>query len=197
MVVGQTLAGMAFVVWVAARIASREPLAQVLERKHLNDFGNLFLTLVILWAYMTFAQFLVIWMGNTRDDNSWYVDRGIGMHANGWRWVGLFLIVFHFFVPFLILLSRDNKRRAQFLAGLALWLLLMRLIDIVWMVVPTQVDPRLGPRGFTVMVIPAVMALGGIWLASFVRIVGKQPLLARREQPAPLAAHVASAGGAA
>src|SRR4029079_1267571 len=66
MVVGQAATGMAFLVFMLMRIAGRDPIVPVLERKHMLDLGNLLLTLVILWAYLSFAQFLIIWMGNTK-----------------------------------------------------------------------------------------------------------------------------------
>ncbi len=58
-----------------------------------------------------------------------------------------------------------------------MWLLVVRVLDLVWQVVPTAVDPHAGPKRFTVMVLPGLLAVGGIWFASFVRILSKQPLL--------------------
>src|SRR5206468_11969660 len=101
------------------RIAGRDPIVPMLERKHMIDLGNLLLTLVILWAYLSFAQFLIIWMGNTKDDVSFFIERGMGIGHNGWRFLALFLIIFHFFVPFFILLSRDTKSRERILMTVA------------------------------------------------------------------------------
>ena len=75
----------------------------------LNDLGNLLLAFVMLWAYMSFCQFLIIWSGNLTEEIPWYLRRTRG----GWQWVALALIVFHFFLPFFVLLFRENKRQVE------------------------------------------------------------------------------------
>jgi hypothetical protein len=182
-VVGQATSGMAFLVVMLMRIAGRDPIVPVLERKHMVDLGNLLLTLVILWAYLSFAQFLVIWMGNMKDDISFYVERGMGVVRNGWQFLALFLIIFHFFVPFFILLSRDSKSRERILMSVAALLLIARWLDLVWMIVPT------GDRRFTGVELAATAALGGIWLATFIRQLGGAPLLPRHAPLEPAGNH--------
>jgi hypothetical protein len=165
----------------------------VLERKHMVDLGNLLLTVVILWAYMSFAQFLIVWMGNTKEDSSFFVDRGMGIVNNGWRWLALGLIVFHFFVPFFILLSRDNKSRDRVLMTVAGLLLVMRWLDIVWQIVPTQM------HRFTGVELAATAGLGGIWLFMFVRNLEGIPLLPTHAPLTPVGSghgHAHGHGGA-
>ncbi len=58
--------------------AKRKPLRDVLSPQHLNDLGNLLLALVILWMYTSFAQFLIQWNGNLKDDIGYYIHRGMG-----------------------------------------------------------------------------------------------------------------------
>lgn len=183
MVVGQAATGMSFLVLMLMRIAGRDPIVPVLERKHMLDLGNLLLTVVILWAYLSFAQFLIIWMGNTKDDVSFFMERGMGAVRNGWRWLALFLIIFHFFVPFFILLSRDSKSRVRILMIVAVLLLIMRWLDIVWTIVPT------GDKSFTGVELAATAALGGIWLAMFVRNLEGVPLLPRHAPLEPAGSH--------
>jgi hypothetical protein len=179
-VVSQAAAGMAFLVFMGTRVSGRDPLAPVIEPKHLNDWGNLLLTLVILWAYMSFAQMLIIWMGNLREDVSWYVQRGLSPgHANWWRWLALLLVVFHFFVPFFILLSRDNKRRARTLHAVAALLLVMRVLDVYWWVAPTSGHGSTSPGKVSWFDVPAMLALVGIWLAAWVWHLSGKSLLAR------------------
>ncbi|CAN5569624.1 hypothetical protein BH09PLA1_BH09PLA1_04740 [soil metagenome] len=180
-VVGQAASGMAFLVFMLMRIAGRDPIVPVLERKHMIDLGNLLLTLVILWAYLSFAQFLIIWMGNTKEDINFYVERGMGVVSNGWKWLALLLIVFHFFVPFFILLSRDSKMRERVLLTIAALLLAMRWLDLVWMITPT------GHRNFTGVELCATLAIGGIWLMTFIGQLEGIPLL-------PIHAPLAPAG---
>ena len=179
-VVGQAATGMSFLVLMGTIVADRDPLAPVVEPKHLNDWGNLLLTLVILWAYMSFAQFLIIWMGNTREDTSHYAQRGLSPgFENAWRWLALALVVFHFFVPFFILLSRENKRRARVLRNVAAWLLVMRVLDVYWWVAPTDPNAHGGPGRPSWMDLPALLLLVGVWLATWVWQLQGKPLLAR------------------
>src|SRR5207253_2112319 len=105
----------------------------------LNDLGNLLMTLVILWAYVSFMQFLVIWMGNSREDNDWYLERGMGGggDSTSWRAVGLFLVVFHFFVPFYLLLFRAAKQHRPVLTAVAWMLFLAHIVDVYWLVAPS------------------------------------------------------------
>jgi hypothetical protein len=120
-------------------------------------------------------------MGNTQEDVGWYVQRGLAPnHPNGWRWFGLLLVTFHFFVPFFILLSRENKRRARTLYSIAGWLLIMRVLDVLWWVAPTRPhDPNHEGGSISWLDLPALAALGGIWLAAWVWQLKGKALLAR------------------
>jgi hypothetical protein len=158
--VGQGLAALCFVVVVAARLADRGPLRDVMAPQHFHDLGNLILAFVMLWAYMAFSQYLIIWSGNLPDEIPWYVSR----MAGGWMWVAMFLIAFHFAVPFLLLLSRVTKRRARILFGVAVGLLVMRLVDLHFIV-----TPALHPGEVTVewMDFLALVGIGGVWVWAF------------------------------
>src|SRR5439155_26001980 len=105
-VVGQALSALVFLIIILRFLAREQPVADFVTPNILNDLGNLFLTLVILWAYMSFAQLLIVWMGNTTVDTPWYVRRGLGQQPNSWKYVGLLLVVVHFFLPFFLLLLR-------------------------------------------------------------------------------------------
>jgi len=127
------------------------------------------LAFVMLWAYFALSQFLIIWSGNLPEEISWYLPRT----RNGWQWVGLALIVFHFAVPFAILLSRDVKRRPTLLATFACAVLVMRIVDVFWLVRPSLV-PRLSVHWLDVA---ALVAVGGIWMWAFVRQLGTRALV--------------------
>lgn len=158
----------------------------------LNDLGNLFLTFTILWAYLSFAQLLVIWMGNVDHETTWYVRRGMGGIApthSFWPAIGLGLVILHFFVPFFILLGRNNKRRIERIATLAILVLVMRVIDIFWWVGPTSLSvpsiqkdvDGLLVRQITWMDVVMVPAMFGIWLAVALWLLKLRPALARTE----------------
>lgn len=186
---GQVLSAMAFVTTMLMVIISTKPLSEVASPQHLIDLGNMLLAFVILWAYTAFSQFLIIWSGNLTDEIGWYVRRTRG----GWQWIALLVIVCHFALPFLLLLSREIKQRVDFLARLALVLLFMRFVDMVW-----NVDPAFDPTGvrFHWMDWMAAVGVGGIWIAAFLRRLKQRPLLPLHDPDLPgvLAAAAAEGG---
>jgi hypothetical protein len=160
-IVGQGLTTLAFMITVALFLGERGPLAAVMTPERIHDLGNLLLAFVMLWAYIAFSQFLIIWSGNLPEEIPWYLHRGRG----GWEWIALFLIVFHFAIPFLLLLSRETKRRVRMLLAVAAGLVLIRLVDLFWLVAPSfhHAGVRIHWLDFV-----APVALGGIWIAAFI-----------------------------
>ncbi|HWO42748.1 MAG TPA: hypothetical protein VNO43_13190, partial [Candidatus Eisenbacteria bacterium] len=167
---GHALSAFAFAILFAGILARREPLSGVVTTARLFDLGNLLLAFVMLWAYFSFSQWLIIWSGNLPEEILWYTRRNSG----GWEWVARALIVFNFFLPFLLLLSRATKRRPAFLAAVAGGVVMMRLIDVFW-----YVAPAFHPGAFTIhwMDILAPAGIGGIWAAAFLRELRRVPLL--------------------
>lgn len=167
---GQVLTGFAFAVAVLLLLAPYPPLRDVLAPRHLRDLGNLLLAFVMLWAYMSFSQYLLIWSGNITEEITWYLRRGQG----GWQHVILLLAVLQFALPFLLLLSRDVKRSRGTLAVVAGLVLAMRFLDLYWLVMPT-----FNPDGLAVhwLDLGALLMLGGAWLAWFISQLKSAPLL--------------------
>jgi hypothetical protein len=117
---------------------------------------------VMTWAYLAFTQYLIIWAEDLPNEVIWYLPRV----RTSWRLLGIAVIVIHFALPFVVLLSRRAKRAPQMLGALAAMLLLAHLLDAFWLVAPT-----FEPAGFTAHAsdLFAVAALSGIWLALFIR----------------------------
>ena len=166
----QVLVALAFAICVARRLAQSEPLSSYVNPQQFQDLGNLLLTFVMLWAYLAFSQFLIIWSGNLKEEIPWFESRARGV----WAALAVFLIVFHFFVPFLLLLSRNVKRRMKMLAAVSAGLLFVSLVDVYWLVVPAF-EPS-GPR-LHVLDFLAPIGIGGIWLAAFFRELRSRALL--------------------
>jgi len=99
LLIGQVLAALAFLTIVAARLSETEPMAEVATDEGFNDLGNLLLAFTMLWAYMSFSQYLITYSGNTSEEVIWYIQRNQG----GWGIVSLSLIFIHFALPFLVL----------------------------------------------------------------------------------------------
>lgn len=167
--VGQVLSALALVVVVLHGLSGEPLLARRLGRSQFHDLGNLMLAFVMLWAYHAFSQYLLIWAGNLPDEIPYYLTR---LHGS-WKWFGPFLVVFHFAVPFLLLLSRATKRSAEALVKVAVAVLLVRAIDEFWLVAPVFSESlRVHWLDGTVF-----FGIGGIWLAFFLRQIRALPLL--------------------
>jgi hypothetical protein len=174
--VGQCLAALAFVVVLMAGFADQKPFAGLVRREQIHDLGKLLLAFVMLWAYINLSQFLIVWSGNLPEEIPWYLKRSQG----GWQWLGLALVLFHFVLPFLLLLSRDLKRNAGLLGTVAGVILVFRLVDLFWLVAPETAGGHGGHApGFSVhwLDLGALLAVGGLWLLAFVRELKGRSLL--------------------
>jgi len=168
--VGQVMSALSVAIVVAAMLA---PGVDETLRRRFHDLGKLMLALVLLWAYLAFMQFLIIWIEDLPADIGWYLPRT----QTSWSGLGLFLAAAHFVGPFLILLSREVKRRPAALAAVAGLMLVACLADAWWLVLPTFRPHGLEIRWCDLF---ALLAVGGIWFGSLVRAV---------QVPAPVPAH--------
>ncbi|HEV8537892.1 MAG TPA: hypothetical protein VGR15_03115 [Bacteroidota bacterium] len=170
MIVGAVLTTLAFAIIGIRLLSGQKVISEILTTRHIHHLGNLLMAFTILWAYMAFSQFLIIWAGNLPEDNMWHLKR----LGTGWNIIALFLLIGHFFVPFFLLLSRRRKRLIKNLSYVAMGILVMRFVDLFWVIVPAF-------SGNTVRLhwldLVAPIAIGGIWMMSFVRDFKGQPLL--------------------
>jgi hypothetical protein len=168
-IAGEALSALCFCVVIETILSKRKPMSEYLNETEVHDHGKLILAFVMVWTYFNFSQWLIIWAGNLPEEIPWYMRRLNG----GWEYVGLFLVIFQFAVPFALLLSRQLKREARTLVRLASWIILMRMIDIYW-----HVEPALHPTfhlswlHFTV-----IAGIGGLWMAYFFHNLRSRPLL--------------------
>jgi hypothetical protein len=169
-IAGQGLSSMAFLITVLVMLSYLRPMSEVLTHRHLHDIGKLLLANVMVWAYFSFSQFLIIWAGNLPDEIPWYMERLKG----GWQYVGLVLVLGHFALPFALLLPRDLKRNFKLLAAIAVFILCMRVVDIYWLVAP---DAAKGPLAVSWMDFATLLGLGGIWLTWFLVQLERRPLM--------------------
>jgi len=165
------LSALAFAIVVLTFFSDRYPLSEVARPEVLHDLGNLLFAALMLWAYLSFSQLLIIWSGNIPEEISWYLSR----IRHGWQWTAGALYVFQFFVPWFLLLSRRNKRNPKRLGYIALLVLGMRIVDTFWMI-----TPAFYPDGFALHWLDpvALVGIGGVWLALYARQLLQMPLLA-------------------
>jgi hypothetical protein len=175
-VAGWALSTFSFSVVMLAWLSGREPMNHIVGKRHFHDIGKLMLAFTMVWAYFNFSQYLIIWSGNIPEETKWYLARISG----AWGVIGAALILLHFAFPFLVLLSRDIKRNAKWLSFLAIFILLMRLVDMYYLIGPS---PMIGSHAEEVGFHPSLFdfvapfAVGGIWLWWFFGELGKRPLV--------------------
>lgn len=171
---GQVLATLAFMILITRMLSQHSPLAGVARAPHFHDLGNLMLAFTMIWAYLSFSQFLIIWSGNVPETITWYKDRSAG----GWEFLALTMFLLNFALPFVLLLSRGTKRRIETLARVAALVLVMRLADLFWIVAPT-----FHPQEFHLhwLDLAAPVGIGGVWVWFFLQQLKSRPVLPLRD----------------
>jgi hypothetical protein len=174
--IGEVLSAMCFAVIVERILFNYKPMSEMLKPDFVHDHGKWMLAFTMVWAYFNFSQWLIIWAGNLPNEITYYLRRLNG----GWGRVGLLIVIFHFTVPFAILLSRSFKRNIRKLVWLAVLLLIMRYIDLFWIIEPNFSSTF----HLTIADIVVPIAIGGFWLAFFFRNLGALPLLPAYDEAA-------------
>lgn len=186
--VGEALTAFAFTIWLLAQLSPIEPMRRIFKTDFFHDYGKLMFAFVVLWAYLSFSQWLVIWQANISEEIRWYLDR---VHGH-WKIVATGLIFLHFVLPFAIMLSRNLKRQPRKLMWMAVWIMLVRLVDLFWLVQPSFHTPGIVQHGNTDTLAPItasvilmnvvnILAIGGIWLTVFFWHLNKRAILPVRD----------------
>jgi hypothetical protein len=168
--IGQVLESFALLIALVIVLSKQSPLKEYVTSQHLHDLGNMMFAFMVLWAYLSFSQFLIIWAGNLPEEIPWYLRRLRG----GWQWVALTLVAFHFAAPFVLLLMRKTKRQGSRLIKVCLLLIVIRLVDVYWLVEPAFYNQQLKIHWMD-FVTP--VAIGALWLTLFFRLLSSRPLL--------------------
>jgi hypothetical protein len=181
---GQGLAALAFTIVICTFLVKREPMVGLLKPHHFHDLGKLMFAFVMLWAYFNFSQFLLTYAANLVEEIPYMTTRT----SHGWQYLALFLIVFHFAVPWLLLLSRQTKRTPERLVLIAAWILFVRYADLFMMIAPEfastgqNLHMLTGEHESHLFVhwldLAAPLAIGGLWLWMFLTQLRQRPLLA-------------------
>ncbi len=166
---GQGLSTLAFTILVLQGLSNSKPISQVADAERFHDYGKLMLAFVMLWAYFNVSQLLIIWSANLPEEIPWYIERLQG----DWAPWAVVILLGHFVLPFMLLLSRDLKRHGRVLSRVAFVVLVMRIIDFVWTIGP------IFRHGYTIhwMDFAMVVAFAAPWLFLFYRNLGSRSLV--------------------
>ena len=172
--VGEMVESFAFVIALTIILSKTSPLKEIITPQHVHDLGNMMFAFMVLWAYLSFSQFIIIWSGNLPEEIPWYLNRLRG----GWGWVALTVVIFHFAVPFALLLLRAVKRKEQRLFRVCVLLILIRLVDVFWITEPSFFGQHLQIHWID-FVTP--VGIGGLWLSAFFWQLKSTPLLPTKD----------------
>ena len=173
--IGQALLALSFTVIYVIGNSKKPPFDALVTPQLTRDLGNLMLAFTMIWAYFSLSQYLIIWSGNLPEEIGYYITRA----KNGWDFVGLLLIVGQFFLPFLCLLSGKTKRTPSMLFKLAIWVVIMRIVDNYYVIAPTFGGPVFNPR--LPMDAIALAVVGVIWFLSFKFFLSQNTLVAKHD----------------
>ncbi len=164
---GSALTALAFTTIMATTLRMRGDAiyTRVVTAKPLKDWGNLMLTLCMVWAYFSVSQFIITWSGNLPEEITYYIQRNNGTTA----YVTTFLVFAMFFGPFLCLLSGKTKRSPMLLRNVAMWIFGIRILESFWNIVPfyqKNLYTELVTQ-FNFAYPLAVIGIGGVWMFGF------------------------------
>jgi hypothetical protein len=143
--------------------------------EHYHDLGKLIFAFTIFWTYVSFSQFFLIWYGNLPEETAFYHHRWHG----SWKWVSVVLIMGHFVIPFLFLLSREPKRNVKCMLVASVWMLIMHWVEMYWQVMPhwRVVDENGSGAALSIWDPLAFVGIGGFFLFFFWRRFSSHPLI--------------------
>ena len=173
-IIGWILLTFAFCTIVLAVVRDLPPWRGLVRTEHFHSLGNFLLAFVMMWAYLAVSQLIVIWSGNLPKEIGWYLHRV----SDGWKLVAIFLGLFHFALPFLLLLSREAKESVRRLSLLAVFIFCVHMVEVFW-----QIEPSRHPVHFHLswMDPAALLGIGGVWLAAFFWLLGRGLLIPQND----------------
>jgi hypothetical protein len=173
--VGQGYSVLALGIITAISLSRAEPFKTILRQTEQHDLGKLAFAFVMLNIYLAFGQFLIIWSGNLPEEINWYLDRIRGH----WGIIITLDFIFHWVIPFALLLSRDIKRNKKRLVRVCQWMIFARCFDMFWLIEPNFKDAARNLHFswgiLEYVAVPAAMI--SLWVYEYCRQMQKRPLV--------------------
>jgi hypothetical protein len=173
--VGQAYLVLAFSIIIVISLANGEPFKTILRQTEQHDLGKFTFAFVMLNIYLAFSQFLIIWSGNLPEEIPWYLDRIQGH----WGVIVTLDFIFHWLIPFTLLLSRDLKRNRKRLLRVCQWMVFARAFDLFWLIEPNFKDAARNLHfSWGILEYVAVpVAMTAFWFAYFCTQLKTRPLV--------------------
>jgi hypothetical protein len=166
---------LAFAIIVAIALSKAEPFKTILRQTEQHDLGKLAFAFVMLNIYLNFGQFLIIWSGNLPNEIGWYLDRIRGH----WGVIITLDFIFHWLIPFSMLLSRDIKRNKKRLTRVCQWMIFAVAFNQFWLIEPNFPDAARNLHfSWGILEYAAVpVAMVAFWVAYFCTRLKARPLV--------------------
>jgi hypothetical protein len=142
--------------------------------EHYHDLGKMVNAFTLFWAYIGFSQFMLIWAANIPEESVFYRPRMF----TEWKWISIALILAHFCVPFIAMMSRHIKRNPPVLALWCVYMLGVHLLDLFWIVMPAYSPDRITIHPVDLL---CLAGMGGLFLFGALGVAGNVKLLAVRD----------------
>ena len=168
--VGCGLSAFAFVIFFLSRLANTPAMQGILKPSHLRDLGNLLLAFTMFYAYVAFSEFLLIWYANLHSEITYYISRVTGV----WGMLAIGIILFHFFLPFFMLLMRPIKDRPQTIGFVTVVILVMRYVAIYWLIAPAWNGEHFH---YSIWCVTSLVGIGGVWIWAFINQLKGQTII--------------------
>ena len=167
------MSSLAFTILICVLCSKKDPMKTVFTVDRMHDLGSLQFATIMLWAYTSVSQLIIIWSANLQEEAPWYIHRSTG----GWEWIAVAIFVLHFILPFFLLLMRQIKRKASRLVKVAFLILAMRWVELIWHVKPAHFSQL----SFSWIDCAAFIAIGGLWLSYVCRNLSREPLTFKQD----------------
>jgi hypothetical protein len=177
--VGQGYSVLALAILTTLSLSKAEPIKTILRGTEQYDLGKFTFAFVMLNMYLAFAQFLIIWSGNLPEEIPWYMDR-----INGhWGIICTLDFMFHWLIPFSLLLSKDIKKNKKRLMRICQWMIFAKAFDLFWLVEPNFKDAARNLH-FSLGILEYIavpVAMTALWVAFYCGQLKSRPLVATND----------------
>lgn len=171
---GSFLAALMLLAILALVLRRAMGLAGIYTERQQHDLGKLCFGFTVFWAYLMWAQFLVIWYGNLPEETYFIFYRLVG----AWKPIGVAVFLMVFLIPFIGLLGVKPKKFSPTMIGFAT----ISLVGI-WLERYLEVVPSINQGHGPAIGLPEIsvtLFFGGLFLLSWAWFAGRYPMLSPR-----------------
>lgn len=165
---GSAVSILALTILIGLSFYRRGLVGDAINTEHFHDLAKLLFGFICFWTYVQFSQWMLIWYAGIPEEATWFHKRW----DHGWKFISLLLIFGHFVAPFVLLISRVQKRALPWLQVMCFWVIFMHIVDIYWFVLPQAGRFSISPAD-----VGALLFVAGIFFAYVFWQLGRVPLV--------------------